>query len=376
MASPTTIKIDNRPATPSPTAQKTSFKNHDTTPRGAGVGSGRGFGGLGFLAEGGALVDIGRLVVQPTGCGPLTIIKIPHPACCHFAKKYGYFGFQKIATSADSCYKTPPIRPKRGKGGDSMQSWTQRWWPWALGPARHAWGLAPQGGAWALVGLTRLNPRLARVHTRAVLQGPEGPDDGQVDADLTWLSRDLHLHGLQRKRWRHRLNVALPEFQLREGFIDCPVELNPDEWVFEVLTEASQALQLPSDAVSFDYSPTPMPDGAAHRVFWIACPRVITDRLKNCTRAAGWRLAAVECEAQAAERALRSLQGGVASVLTQAPKDWLFDLPPAGSGEKSASFDLHLEESDQALAQVLAHVKDTTTGTLLVACGLALRTWS
>lgn len=272
-----------------------------------------------------------------------------------------------------------------------MQSWMQRWWPSALGSAPLGWGLAPLGRAWALVGLSGPDPHGARVHSSAWLQAPEAAQDAQSPFSmaapfeaqdpraLDWLSRDLHQHGLQRWRWRQRLNVALPPSHLREGFLDFPANLPQSDWVYEVMLQASQALQLPTEAVSFDFEPDPVSDGLAQRVFWMACARSHTTTLKNCTRAAGWRLAAVESQAQAMARGLGYLQGGAASVLTQAPTDWLFHLPHAPAEMRSETDGLSFESSpverEQEMAQVMAQLRDTPTGSWLAACGLALRAW-
>ena len=95
---------------------------------------------------------------------------------------------------------------------------------------------------------------------------------------------------------------------------------------------------------------------------------------KNCVRAAGWRLAAVEIEQQAAQRGVRALKGGSASLLTQAPQDWQFQLdrvasrPPYEPAEPS-------EESDDTIAQALEQIMRTPGGARLVAAGLALKAW-
>ena len=258
-----------------------------------------------------------------------------------------------------------------------MQTLAQ-WWRWlSLRSVRHAWGLAPQGEAWTLVGLTRQSQDLAKVHTSVSLQTIEG----LVASDLGWLSQHLRQQGRSRGGSRDRLNMALPAAQLREGCIDFPVNVPAQEWQYEVLLEVSQALQLAPDEVSFDFEPAPSTHGLVQRVHWIGCSQARMSEFKSCARAAGWRLAAVESEIQAAQRGVRALQGGVASLLTQSPQDWQFRLsPPIGSindatpphSEVNVDADA---DADVEIEQAIQRVMATAAGPRLVASGLALKAW-
>jgi hypothetical protein len=251
-----------------------------------------------------------------------------------------------------------------------MQALAQWWRRWVRGSVRHAWGMAPQAEAWALVGLARQNPHLAQVHTLASLQAPMGQDA----ADPSWLSPHLRQNGRASGR-SHRLNMALPAAQLQEGHIDFPADFPPEDWPYEVQLEVSQALQLPPDEVNFDFEPAPSTGGLVQRVHWIGCAQALMTDFKSCTRAAGWRLAAVESETQAARRGLRALQGGVASLLTQPSQDWQFRLNHLGGSA------LPLQEADapvdsqEAIEDALRQVLTTPAGPRLVASGLALRAW-
>lgn len=248
-----------------------------------------------------------------------------------------------------------------------MQALAHWWRRLTSRSARQAWGLAPHGMAWALVGLTRQNRGLAKVHTTVSLQAPAG--SGLTD--LAWLSQALRHNGRLRGGARHRLNMALPAAHLQEGVIDFPAQLPEEDWLYEVQLEVSQALQLSPDEVNFDFEPAPLTDGLVQRVHWMGCAQAHMVEFKDCTRAAGWRLAAVESEAQAAERGVRALQGGVASLLTQAPQDWQFRLTqPTGLTDEGEPSD-----SDEAIDEAIRQVLSTPTGPRLVASGLALKAW-
>jgi hypothetical protein len=199
------------------------------------------------------------------------------------------------------------------------------------------------------------------------LQAPAG----WAFADLAWLSQALRHNGRLRGGGRHRLNMALPAAHLQEGVIDFPAQLPKEDWLYEVQLEVSQALQLSPDEVNFDFEPAPLTDGLVQRVHWMGCAQAHMVKFKDCTRAAGWRLAAVESEAQAAQRGVRALLGGVSSLLTQAPQDWQFRLAtPAGlMGEGGSS------DSDEAMDEAIRQVLSTPAGARLVASGLALKAW-
>lgn len=253
-----------------------------------------------------------------------------------------------------------------------MQALAQWWRRRSQDAVRHAWGLAPQAGSWVLVGLKRKHQGLAQVHSVHDLQPPVGMDA----LEPSWLSPHLLHRGRASGGIRHRLNLALPNTQLQEGRIDLPAQLPPKDWPHEVQWEVSQALQLPPDAVHFDFEPDPLTDARVQRLHWIACARSDVQAFKSCTRAAGWRLATVETEMQAAQRAVRVLQGGVDSLLTQAPQDWQFRVGAPFSPDAQDTPDARgLANAPAAMAHSLDHILQTPGRARLVASGLALRAW-
>ncbi|WP_143473836.1 hypothetical protein [Limnohabitans sp. G3-2] len=245
------------------------------------------------------------------------------------------------------------------------------WWQrWARGAVRHAWGMAPMDGAWLLAGLVRQSSALVKVQTWATWRPLSEADT----TDLSGLSAHLRQHARARGGAHRRLNMALPRDFVHEGFIDFPLEWPEKDWLYEVQLDVAQALQLAPDEVHFDFEPAPYSDGLVRRVHWVGCAQAQMAVYKNCIRAAGWRLAAVEMEQQAAQRGVRALKGGSLSLLTQAPQDWQFELdrvmprPPDASAAPS-------EESDDTIAQALDQIMRTPGGARLVAAGLALKAW-
>lgn len=246
-----------------------------------------------------------------------------------------------------------------------------RWWHrWAQGTVRHAWGLAPQDGDWVLMGLSRQSADLVKVQTLVTW----APSTAADPSDLTGLSQHLLQHGHAGSGAHLRLNMALPSAMVQEGFIDFPVALPKEDWPEEVQLEVAEALQVAPQEVNFDFEPDPYTDGLVQRVHWVGCTQAQLLAFKSCTRAAGWRLAAVEIENEAALRGLRALRGGSVSLLTQAPQDWQFHLDLLTASPGDGQTDL-CDESEETVGQALEQIMQTRGGARLVAAGLALRAW-
>jgi hypothetical protein len=86
-------------------------------------------------------------------------------------------------------------------------------------------------------------------------------------------------------------------------------------------------------------------------------------------------LAAVEIQAQAAQRGVRALRGGSVSLLTQAPQDWQFQLAPIDGEAQGGERPEPSGDSDEAVVQALSQIMRTPGGSRLVAAGLALKAW-
>lgn len=256
-----------------------------------------------------------------------------------------------------------------------MHALAQWWHRWARSSVRHAWGLAPLEGAWVLVGLTRQSATLVKVHTLATYRPPLASDWSSDMPDLSGLSQHLREHGRSRGGSHHRLNMALPNAFVREGFLDFPLDLPEENWLDEVQLEVAHAFQLELDEVNFDFEPAPTNDGLVQRVHWVGCAQAQMTAFKNCTRAAGWRFAAVELAYQAAQRGVRALQGGSVSLLTQAPQDWQFRLGTLGGPATSDDRAPASEDSEETIQEALAQIMHTPGGARLVAAGLALKAW-
>ena len=252
---------------------------------------------------------------------------------------------------------------------DALADW---WRKRSVSSVRQAWGMAPQAGDWALVGLSRHGQGLVKVHTTASFDGA----DGQADDQMLTLSQSLHDTGRARGGWRHRLHMALPFDQVLQGHVDVPSAWSENDWRYDIQLAVSEALQLDPNEVNFDFEPAPETDGQVRRVHWIACAAYWVQAFKNCTRAAGWRLASVEPQMQAAQRALSALVGGVASVLTLAPQDWQFEVDKL-SANAIVTEDLSVLSGNASVVSdiTVRPILDTPAGPRLVASGLALRAW-
>jgi hypothetical protein len=243
-------------------------------------------------------------------------------------------------------------------------------WPWTSSRGRkNAWGLAPDGDGWFLVGLGRDPSQSLSVHTAqhlaAPLAQPGFHDLPQVmqQAGLKW--------GFSHRPWqsRPRVCVGLAANQLLSGVLDLPVALAESEWQSEVQIEASRALGLEPEDISFDFQTIGSTDGLVIRLNWVACGLSLVTQLNQCVREVGGQLSSVEPAHEAASRAAHFLRGGLASVLTQSVQDWQFD---ASAGPSQGAFD-----SDRPAWVInedwLQDALHSPVGPRLIASGLALR---
>lgn len=248
-----------------------------------------------------------------------------------------------------------------------MPSWSRFWQRLASRPVRQAWGLASDGPGWALVGLSLQKTDRARVHVleKISASGSGVPGSGLGD-------------GLRQVATRSRLSVALAAGEVMTGVLELPSHLPRDDWASEVQLEVAQLLDLAPEEVNFDFHPDPVSEGLLSRVHWAGCDQARIRALKADVRTAGWQLDSVEPAWHAAHRAAARLQGGMASLLTQAPQDWQFDLV-SPVNKRAVDVPAHSPDwgdwagrgPDLALSQAMQSV----AGPRLVACGLALKAW-
>jgi Tfp pilus assembly PilM family ATPase len=153
------------------------------------------------------------------------------------------------------------------------------------------------------------------------------------------------------------------------GVLDLPVALAASEWQSEVQVEASRALGLEPDDISFDFQASGSTDGLVIRLHWVACGLSLVNQLNQCVREVGGQLSSVEPAREAASRAAYLLRGGLASVLTQPVQDWQFDhgsIPSPGAFDAAGAAWV----IDEDWLQDALH---STAGPRLIASGLALR---
>jgi len=232
---------------------------------------------------------------------------------------------------------------------------------------RLAWGLTPAGTSWALVGLARVSPGLARVHASTILQGPA--DAGLLDS--SWLSPALAEMGRGRRLARHRLGMSMSAPDLVTGEFSGPANLSPDGWPAEVQLEVAQALGLPPQEVNFDFHSEPGNVDGGVRLRWAGCPRSRVSEYQRWSAGAGWQLVSVEPASDAAQRAANALVGGLPRLLQQAPQDWQFRLNLEREPMKSDGAGQQESRTAAGLLEALA----TPVGPRLVAAGLALKAW-
>lgn len=250
-----------------------------------------------------------------------------------------------------------------------MPAWLRFWQQWGVRTVRLAWGLAHDGQDWVLVGVFRQGTGGLRVQACVSLRPPAGVP--RVDA--SWLSQALMDAPRQKSMSRPRLTMGLLAQDMVSGQLNCPAQLPQEAWPAEVQLEVAQALNLPADAVNFDFEAEPPGGSEVRQLQWVGCTRALVEDYQQWIRAAhGWQLSCVEPEVDAARRAAQALVGGLPSVLQQAPQDWQFRM-----GFESTSDDLDDEGmADVRWSGLLQDALASPAGPRLVAAGLALKAWT
>lgn len=235
--------------------------------------------------------------------------------------------------------------------------------------SNNAWGLAPDGEGWFLVGLSRDLAQRPRVHTAGHLAVPLAqPGDRLLQRAMqqAGLSR-----GLVRSAWqaRPRVVVGLAAHQWVGGVLDLPGTLEPSQWQAEIQFEASRTLGLAPEHISFDFQALGVTDGLVVKLQWVACALSVVTQLNQSVRELGWQLYSIEPAHEAASRAAHCLRGGVGSVLSQPVQDWQFEEAPMATEAALAEQRTTLADDVHGLQDVL----QSMAGPRLVASGLALR---
>ena len=233
---------------------------------------------------------------------------------------------------------------------------------------KQAWGLAPAQKGWFLLGLGKEASPWMGVHTVQYVPG-DLEDPGHLG-----VSHALRQSGATRGAFqgRHRVNMGLPMTQVASGVLTGPVGWGPSDCEAEVQLEAARALGLEPQEVSFDWQAAPLSDGVVAQLQWVACPQSAVEQLNQCVRRAGWQLASVEPELQAAQRAAACLSGGLSVLLTRPAQDWQFDLALLPNNLAKGAGMVTPSSLDAALREAL----QTSAGPRLVAAGLALKAWT
>ena len=240
-------------------------------------------------------------------------------------------------------------------------------WPgFPLGRITRAWGVAMGDHGVKLVSVGRSAANEVRVQRGLHLLPPDGAH--ARDSHHTWLVQSLREASAQEERRHRRLVLALPMRQCQSGTLACPLNLEAEAVQAEVLLEAAQRLNVATQDVSFDFEVQPTDGLSTQHVHWLACLRSEVHAWHKHTRAAGWRLPAVEHHEQAALRAAQALQGG--SVLWQAQphQDWRFSWPVQTHSQPAGR-----EDDGQAALQPW---RGTPAWDWLCACGAGLRALS
>lgn len=249
-----------------------------------------------------------------------------------------------------------------------MQTWVWLRQKMVVRSVRPIWGLAPNGSAWALVGLYRVGADMVRVHTSAILQAPAG----LAAPDGFWLSQALTQAGRQQPTRRHRVAMGVDVPDLVRGELVCPAAVPQHAWPVEIQLEVAQALDLPPSEVSFDFHPETSDAAGAVHLRWVGCAKSRVSEYQSWSAGAGWQLVCVEPAMDASQRAAHALVGGLPSLLQQAPQDWQFRLEPMVA--PVSKDDANLYEAREAM--LLREVLTSPTGPRLVAAGLALKAWT
>lgn len=185
------------------------------------------------------------------------------------------------------------------------------------------------------------------------------------DSQHDWLVETLREASEQEVPRHRRLVLALPMDRCQTGVFHAPEGLTPEALQAEVQLEAAHSLNVSAQEVSFDFEVQTAEAAETHCVQWLACLRSEVRAWQRHTRAAGWRLPAIEHQPQSVRRALQCMRGDVHKLLAQAHQDWSFSNLDTGPGVQ------HTVTED-----VLIDLQGRPAWAWLSACGAGLRSLS
>lgn len=244
-----------------------------------------------------------------------------------------------------------------------MSSWHGSRWR-TRRPVTAAWGCALTEGAAHLVALGALAQGRWRVlaSLQCPMPQPRPDDDGEEEAPVMSapaLREALRSPLVLAHTEARACALSLPRAHCVQAQSAWPAHWREDEVAAQVQVEAAAALNLPPQAVSYDFLPG-TPQGVLQDVLqgnqqpwlWAACARTALQPVRQAFRGLPIRLVAVEPAETAAQRAWRHLAEGPSALWSLAVNDWHFErAPPAPRPDLPA---------------------DALDHPLLVACGLAL----
>nr|WP_225224048.1 pilus assembly protein PilM [Limnohabitans radicicola] len=247
--------------------------------------------------------------------------------------------------------------------GYAVRSGLKLWPGFPFRRITSAWGIALGDHGVTLVSLGQTADREVRVQRALHLSPPAWVQASDNYHD--WLVESLREASEQEVRRHRRLVLALPMSRCQSGQFACPAALDADALQAEVQLEAAQHLNVPAQEVSFDFEVLAADEPSIQHVHWLACLRSEVHAWRKHTRAAGWRLPAIEHHEQAALRAALALLGGAGNLRAQPHRDWRFSWPSPTDAA-----------ADMAIGEALQALRGTPAWAWLCACGAGLRALS
>lgn len=231
------------------------------------------------------------------------------------------------------------------------QALVARQWPRAT-----AWGALLERQEVLLVALSLQKTGGMRVVVFEHLHAPSGLVH-HAEGDQ-WLSQTLVTLADRMPGRFKTMGLALGPERYRQGVVDWEGGLDLRRLQTQVAHEAATAWGTALAGVGFDFRIQEAAAQPRARVEWAACLREDVQRWQQAARTAGWRLTLLETASQAAQRAMRHLQGDLQQHWALSPRDWLFQRQPQRPPEQLEGTAWQTE----------------TVWKSLVACGAALGT--